>query len=249
MEQNIYEEMAKQESHHWWFVARRAYLKKLISKQFPPELEYRICEIGCGTGGNLPMLAQLGKVDAVELNESAKILAESKNMNNITGIHSGYLPDAIPLTEQYDGVFSLDVIEHIENDLEAVKALKALLSKNGTLIITVPAYQWLWSAHDDANHHFRRYTRKSFSELIEAAGLNIRYVSYFNTVLFPLAALKRIAEYFLPKKPIENAWDINTPPAWLNTLFEKLFKLECLWAGKLSIPFGLSIVVVAELKK
>ncbi|MDH5389407.1 MAG: methyltransferase domain-containing protein [Gammaproteobacteria bacterium] len=179
----------------------------------------------------------------------ARLLAKSKNIENVTGLYSGYLPDGILLLEQYDGVFSLDVIDHIENGFEAVIGLKNLLAKDGVLIVTVPAYQWLWSANDDANHHFRRYTKKSFSRLLEAAGFKIRYTSYFNSILFPLAVLKRIIENFLPKKSIGDAWEVKMPSSWVNTLLKKLFELECLWAGKLSIPFGLSVVIVAELKE
>jgi len=249
MEQDIYDEMAKQEGQHWWFVARRKYVQKLISKYFPPDSKYRVCEIGCGTGGNLEMLSQLGCVDAVELNESARQVAKSKEIKNVLGVCSGYLPDGIPLTEKYDGVFSLDVIEHVENDLEAVKALKSLIAENGRLIVTVPAYQWLWSAHDEVNHHFRRYSKKTFLELFDSAGLKIRYVSYFNSILFPLALLSRITEKISPNKTATKTWGVKYPSVWVNALLKKIFELESIWAGKFSIPFGLSIVVVAELEK
>lgn len=246
MDQSLFSEMAELESKHWWFVARRAYLYRLIEKYLAIDSQQKLCEIGCGTGGNLKMLSEFGSVDGVEINESAKKIAESLKTKNETNIFQGHLPDAIPLKGFYDGVFSLDVIEHIENDLEAVKALKELANENGRFIFTVPAYQWLWSWHDEVNHHYRRYTKKSFCDLLEQAGLNVRYASYFNTLLFPLAVVKRITEFLVPKRLRNQNWDVQMPSSWLNKLLESIFKLECYWAGKLSIPFGLSIVVVAE---
>lgn len=247
MEQSLYHEFSKLEAKHWWFTGRRRYLQTVIERFFNNTSKLSVCEIGCGTGGNLGILSQFVKTDAVEMNDDARQLAKEKQIKNAK-IHSGYLPDNIPLTEQYDGVFALDVVEHVEDDLAAIKRLKSLVNKDGLLITTVPAYQWLWSKHDIANHHFRRYTKKRYCQLIESAGLEVCYASYFNTILFPLAVLSRLVEFITDKFASNQDATLSMPTAFINRLFSVIFNLESLWASKISMPFGLSIIVVAKHK-
>ena len=249
MQQHVYSKFSSLEKTHWWFVARRAFIRKVISYFFQnKQLEF--CEIGCGTGGNLPMLTEFAQVDAVEMNSEARNIIMNKNNNpSLLSINEGHLPNNINLKKTYDGVFSLDVIEHVEDDLSALQSLKPLIKKDGYLILTVPAYQWLWSEHDVANHHYRRYTKAKFEKLIKTAGYEIEYSSYFNTLLFPLAVLSRLFEnlFTSKSKPRENT--LNMPSAFTNTIFKRIFSLESCWAGKLKMPFGLSIIVVAKIIK
>lgn len=241
MQQEVYSSFSALENKHWWFTARRKYLNKVISTFFDKKKNYQLCEIGCGTGGNLPMLSGFGTVEAVEMNQQARELVVSKKLNNVTKVHSGYLPDNLPLDKKFDGIFALDVIEHVKDDLSALKVLREHLNDDGFLITTVPAYQWLWSEHDVANHHHRRYTKKQYTKLIESAGYNIRYSSYYNSLLFPLAAVSRLLNHSKDSS-------LSMPASFINKTFKFIFGLESLWAAKLVMPFGLSIVVVAELK-
>lgn len=248
MEQKIYHEFATLEGKHWWFVARRRYLRAIIERYFGSKDKMLFCEVGCGTGGNLRMLAENATVDAVEMNDKAREQVGQNFKSTIRSIHSGYLPDNIRLDDNYDGVFALDVIEHVEDDLAALNALANLTSEDGLLVTTVPAYQWLWSEHDVANHHFRRYSKTQYCQLFNEAELEILYASYFNSVLFPLAALTRLLNKLIMPTGTNASSALTMPHRLINKLLTSLFSIEQLWAGKLAIPFGLSIVVVARPK-
>ena len=249
MEQHVYDQFNELEEQHWWFSARRKYLDKIIkSLQFNHNEAHKFCEIGSGTGGNLAMLCRYAKVDAVEMNDDARKIIERKQIAGVQNVFSGYLPDNMPLKKKYDAVFSLDVIEHVEDDQAAVAQIKQYLRDDGWLVTTVPAYQWLWSAHDDANHHKRRYTKTQYCSLLESAGYDIVYASYFNTILFPLAVLERFFTRLVSGNENNDHAVLKLPSKLINTVFTILFGLESNWAGKLRMPFGLSIVVVAKVK-
>lgn len=253
MESHVYDQFNQLEGSHWWFSARRAYLKTIIKRLFPDfktkdKLEF--CEIGCGTGGNIALLSEFAVVDAIEMNDEAREFVKNKKLGGLRHLDSGHLPDNINLEHKYDAVFALDVIEHVEDDANAIKALDRLIAPDGYLVTTVPAYQWLWSSHDIANHHKRRYTLGQYTKLLKKAGFKIKYKSYFNTLLFPLAVIDRLVS----RKPgsadaeIVDA-TIELPSKPINGLFKFIFKLERIWAGRISMPFGLSIIVVAEREK
>ena len=247
MKQYVYEELNRLENKHWWFCARRLYLEKIIGDLFlSKQKDLSFCEIGSGTGGNLPLLTKFAQVDSVEMNDIARSLIKEKAVPNVRNVYPGYLPNNMCHVEEYDAVFSLDVIEHIENDHAALVRIKDYLKQDGLFITTVPAYQWLWSAHDDANHHFRRYTKKAYAESLKSAGYEVIYSSYFNTLLFPLAAISRLSENFLRKnKALENV-TIKMPGKLSNKLLKNIFSVEKYWAGKFEIPFGLSIIIIAK---
>lgn len=233
------------EDQHWWFKARRKYLKNLLTRLLNGKKNLKLCEIGCGTGGNLEMLSSFGTLDAVEMNDYARTMAEAKNLPCVRRVLSGYLPDGIELREKYDIVLALDVLEHVENDKGAVRTIKSLLKDEGYLVTTVPAYQWLWSRHDEVNMHFRRYTRQSYSNLLNSEGLNITYASYFNSLLFPTVALERLIEKAF-KTNIDTSTNLGIPSAIINRALYIIFNTESLWAGRLSVPFGLSVVAIAK---
>ncbi len=247
----MYEQFYQLEDIHWWFRARRRYIEKIISGLFEVDQQrLKFCEIGAGTGGNLPLLTRFASVDAVEMNDTARNIIKTKNIEGVRHLYPGHLPDDMPTLKLYDAVFSLDVIEHVQDDIAALAQLKAYVKENGYLITTVPAYQWLWSAHDEANQHYRRYTLKGYRELVKSTGLKIVYASYFNTLLFPLAAGARVLENCKPVKDNteEGIGDLELPYSTVNFLFRKIFELESSIAGKVRMPFGLSIIVIAKNK-
>ncbi|MFT7527999.1 MAG: SAM-dependent methyltransferase [Arenicella sp.] len=255
MEPHVYQEFNRLEDQHWWFRGRRNYLESLIrttlglakTERGEPTLEF--CEVGSGTGGNLPMLSQFAIVDVVEMNDEAREIIIAKKLDGIRSIFSGFLPDNMTHHAQYDAVFSLDVIEHIDDDRAALLKLADYLKQDAWLITTVPAYQWLWSAHDDANHHKRRYTKTNYCELLRSAGYEIHYSSYFNTLLFPLAAISRLIGRVSSNSDQQVYSGLSLPAKPINTFLQFLFRLESYWAARLSMPFGLSIVVVAKKTK
>ena len=240
MDRIVYDRMAAHDSTHWWYRARRDILSDYLTRYGNLPKDARILEIGCGTGHNLPMLARFGAVDAIEIDPAARDIASERLGKPVGDVP---LPDLPGVARgAYDLVAVLDVVEHIEDDVAALKGMASLLRPGGKILIAVPAHQWLWSAHDVVNHHHRRYSRGSLVEAIAAAGLRPRKLSYFNSLLFPLAAAARIAGRLTGRDDSD-----DSPPAKpLNALFEAIFRLERHAVGRVPLTPGVSIVTLAE---
>ncbi len=238
MERIVYDRMAELDTRHWWYRARRDVLASLIARRIAPPAGARILEVGCGTGHNLPMLGTFGTVDAVELDPVAR---EKASQRLGKPVMDARLPELAGIeTGAYDLVASLDVVEHVEDDGAALKALAACLKPGGKLIITVPAFPFLWSAHDVTNHHHRRYTRATLRTAIDKAGLKTEFMGWFNSLLFPLA----VADRMWGKMTGREGSDDALPPAPVNALFETIFGLERYALGALPLPPGVSLAAV-----
>jgi SAM-dependent methyltransferase len=240
MDRVVYDRMAAHDTTHWWYRARREILSDYLSREGGLKPGARILEIGCGTGHNLPMLAQFGDVDAIEIDETAAAMA-SERLGKPVG--SAPLPELDGVEAgSYDLVAVLDVVEHVEDDVAALEAIAHALKPGGKILITVPAHQWMWSAHDVVNHHKRRYSKASLETVLRRAGLRWRKLGYFNSLLFPVAVAARFAGKLMGKDDSD-----DSPPAKpLNAAFEKIFGLERHLVGRLPLPPGLSLIVLAE---
>jgi hypothetical protein len=139
----------------------------------------------------------------------------------------------------------LDVIEHIEDDYSVVKDAFSVLDSGSYMIASVPAYQWLWSRHDEIHMHYRRYTITQIRDVFKAAGFKVIYSSHFNSILFFPAVIKRFVDKITGGDK-KNDNPIDEVPNFVNSLFTKIFGLEKNWIPKISIPFGISIVIVAK---
>jgi len=239
MEAVVYQRMAAFEESHWWFRGRRAIVERLLrSLDLPPDA--RLLEVGCGTGGNLALLQHFGRVDAVEFDQEARQIAERKG-----GIPIGYceLPSHVEAEDaQYDLVALLDVLEHIGDDIDALRTVGRKMKPGGRLLLTVPAYPWLWSSHDEAHHHKRRYTRQSLSTAIEQSGLRVDRIGAFNTILFPLALAHRLSNRLLGIKSVDD----DMPGPVMNRVLGNIFLLERHVIGRVPMPAGLSLFAVAR---
>jgi SAM-dependent methyltransferase len=240
MERIVYDRMAELDSRHWWYRARREILANLIKRRIVLPADPRILEIGCGTGHNLVMLKRFGRVDAVEIDPAARAIAARRLGHDVmdaplpalTGVEDG----------TYDLVAILDVLEHVEEDQAALESIARKLRPGGRILIAVPAHPWMWSAHDVVNHHKRRYTRKTLGAVVAAAGLKLEMLSWFNSLLFPLAAAARLAGRVRGKEDSDD----KLPPKPLNALFEALFGFERYAIGRLPFPPGVSIVAIVS---
>ena len=240
MKQEAYTEMYCVEDEHWWFVTRRMIIKRILDTLLNYSITPDILEVGCGTGGNLELLSSYGVIHAIEVDDVARDLA---NKRNICSVKPGSLPKDIPFTKAFNLICMLDVLEHIDDDLAAIKAIAGKLKKNGKILITVPAYMFMWSSHDVALHHKRRYTKKQLTGVVQSAGLEIIYSTYFNTYLFPLIVLVRILKNLFGKK---DGTDVTMPSKLMNNLLKKIFYSERLFIPRMSLPFGISILMMAE---
>ena len=240
MERVVYDRMAELDELHWWYRARRQVLEALIrrSTELPPDA--RLLEVGCGTGHNLAMLQRFGHVDAIEVDPAARAIAERRLGRAISDAR---LPELAGIARKhYDLIGAFDVIEHVDDDTAAVSALAECLTPGGKLVVAVPAHRWMWSAHDELNHHKRRYSKRSLRRLIESSPLRLESIGYFNSLLFPVAVAARFAGKLTGRESGGEA----LPPKPLNWAFEKAFGAERYLAGRLPMPPGLSLFAVAS---
>lgn len=236
MEEIIYQTTAALEEHHWWFLGRRRIIKKVLNDLALPN-NAKILEVGCGTGGNLLLLSHYGEVFGIELDKFAREYAMKRGK---ACVMPGSLPHDIPYQDNFfDLIVLLDVLEHVEEDDISLVKLFNKLKLGGYLLITVPAFSYLWSIHDELHHHKRRYTYKSLETKIIGSGYKIIFHSYINAFLFPIIAALRLF------KISRATGDLFMPPRLINTILFKIFSFECHLLNLISLPFGLSLLIVA----
>jgi SAM-dependent methyltransferase len=240
MERVVYRHMADLDQRHWWYLGRRRVIEALIERLARPPADGRILEVGCGTGHNLSMLRKFAEVDAVELDESVRAIAETRLGRQVM---SDRLPElrGVPDTA-YDLIGAFDVIEHIHDDSAALQAIARKLRPGGKLVLTVPAHPWMWSTHDVVNHHQRRYSKRSLRTLIGSSPLRLESIGYLNSLLFPLALAQRMASKVAGRQDAQ----LGIPPEPLNKALTSIFAAERHLIGRLPLPPGLSLYAVAS---
>jgi SAM-dependent methyltransferase len=237
--------MAEVEDAHWWFASRRALVDRMLDRLgLSPDAS--ILEPGCGTGGNFPMLARRGKVFAIDADESAIGFAQARGLAHVA---RGSLPDQIPFGDQpFDLVLMTDVLEHLDDQAGALRALRRRLRPAGWLLLTVPAMPWLWSDHDVTHHHRRRYVASELSSLLTAAEFEVTYLSYYNFLLFPIIAGARILQRLRQPDRVgaNGRHDLAMPPHAINSILQSIFSSERYLVGRARIPFGVSLIALAR---
>jgi SAM-dependent methyltransferase len=228
------------EDRHWWYQGRRRVLERAIARLGLPA-ETRILDAGCGSGRNMVELAHHGTVTGVELSSTSVRLARDRDAGEVI---EGSVLD-MPFDDgSFDLSVSLDVIEHLEDDIGALRELRRVTAPGGALLVTVPAYQWLWSGHDEINHHHRRYSRRTLLAAAQAAGWQEESWAHFNSLLLPVAIALRALERFKPSTT-KSSLDLWVPPAPLNWALRQPLNLEAAVIGRGgSIPAGLSLLAV-----
>lgn len=236
MDRTAFTHMAATEATHWWFVGRRAVIDSLLDGISLPT-SGQILEAGCGTGGNLASLSRRGKISAFEPHIDALAFAREKHPD--IEIREAALPSPLPYASgSFDLVAALDVLEHVENDESAARALVDLIRPGGWLLVTVPAHQALWGSHDRRLHHMRRYGRRQLLSLFEHDQLELVRFTPFNLLLAPIAVAYRAAERLLG---IDFGNQERLPPTALNVLLARTFGFEsALLRRGTRVPFGLS---------
>ena len=240
MELSEYAKLAAFENKYWWHVGRRSIVARQIAKLHRERHDLHILNVGSGTGGTVEVLAEHGKVLNIDQSgEAVRLMQESGyEALQMDGANTSLK------NEQFDLVAALDVLEHIEQDESALREWGRLLKPGGYLLLTVPAYQWLWSGHDVSLGHFRRYTASGLEERVRAAGFAVCKRSYAITFSFPLIVAFRVLQKLL-RPEIQKSSYVGLP-AILNSLFIRLLRVESYLLEALNLPFGTSVLVIAR---
>lgn len=239
MEVTEYQRMVEAEQRSWWFRGRRRVLDAVIERLSLPD-GARLLDVGCGTGGNLSMLAGHGEVTGVEFfGTAAKLAREQAGCPVLEGP-----AEAIPIDrDRFDLITMFDVLEHLDDEAPALSEVTRLLSSRGRFLFTVPAFMFLWSGHDVALHHRRRYDKAHLRGVLEAAGFQIQWLSYYNAGLFPAVATIRALRR-LTGGGAQQA-DVAQGAGPVASLLEAVFAAERHIAGRIPLPFGVSLIGVA----
>ncbi|QQG42859.1 MAG: class I SAM-dependent methyltransferase [Candidatus Giovannonibacteria bacterium] len=242
MERAQYIELYNTEKDHWWFRGRRKIISECL-RLFCAQKVERALDIGCGTGFNAALLGNFSKnIFGLDFSDVAADLA--KKLNPDFTLIKGEFPK-IHLHEQYNIVTLLDVLEHIENDGAALKQIEELLAPGGLALITVPAFDFLWTEHDKLLHHKRRYTKTGLRDMIRSnTNLAINKLSYFNFFMFaPIFGFRALRKILNLN---EGESDFFMLPKPLNYALEKIFSLEARALRLINFPFGVSVICVLQ---
>jgi SAM-dependent methyltransferase len=249
MLEDYYEDYYNAELTHWWFSARRVIVASLLRKFAPTSHTLDVADIGCGMGANFRMLSEFGRVFGVDSSTTALGFSRQRSEGSLVAAGLPTLP--FP-NERFDVVCAFDVVEHVQDDRAACRELWRICRPGGLLIVTVPAYDWLWSEHDVVNEHKRRYTRRQLKDCLSQPGAQLLKLSYMNTVLAPPLILYRLLKSLLVGKKKDSGparSDIFTLPPTVNSFLKKVFSSEAKWLLHGNFPFGVSVVSVAQKAK
>jgi SAM-dependent methyltransferase len=229
---------AEEDRAHWWFRGRRAVILAEMARHLPRR-RCRLAELGCGSGGMLEALGRFGHAVGVEADPALLEAARARGLEALPG----RLPSVIPLPRgAWDAACLFDVLEHLDDEAAALRAAAELLVPAGWLFLTVPAYGWLWSRHDELLGHRRRYTARRLGRVVAAAGFAVERLTYFNTLLAPPIVLLRL----LRRMQGAGSHDLRRPPAALNAALAACFGAEARLLRWGAFPFGISVFLAAR---
>ncbi|MGP0037818.1 MAG: class I SAM-dependent methyltransferase [Solirubrobacteraceae bacterium] len=244
MDARLMKAMLELDDRHWWYRGRRRIIRAELDRlALAPGA--RILDAGCGSGRTLEELVPYGEVQGIELDPVAAELAISRGRGEV---RIGRLEELPWEDAQFDLITCLDVIEHTPDDRVTLSELRRVSKPGAFLLVTVPAYQGLWSTHDVANHHYRRYSRGRLRAAADETGWRVRRMTSFNGLLLGPAAAVRLAERRRLRQPNgDYKPELTLGPEWLNAVLEQPLRLEARWlASGRSMPAGLSLLAVLE---
>ena len=247
MDPNEYENLAKVETQHWFYVGKREIVRHWIQRAHPLQSNHLLTDCGAGTGTFAAEMLASCRVLALDDHEESLALARAKlgpeRVKNGTCV-------SLPLSDHsVDVLTALDVIEHVEHDQQALAEFSRVVRPGGIVVITVPALMMLWSDWDVALHHFRRYTRRSLTSLVPRQSFEIVHCNYVNVAVFPLVLLVRKWRAFKTRigLKIESRSEDTIPPHWLNALLRWMF-VRLATQSAVRFPAGVGLLIVLRRK-
>ncbi|MFH1999669.1 MAG: methyltransferase domain-containing protein [Planctomycetota bacterium] len=250
MDELAYRQFLELEKTHWWFIGRRRIFFTLLHRFLPKTNGLLIMDVGCGFGGMLEGLSEMGDVMGMEIDMHSARACLERGFKGIC-LGSGYDMPLKPCS--LDLITLFDAIEHIEDDQKVVHQCAESLKPGGHIMITVPAYQFLYADNDRIARHMRRYTRPRLKQVVEEAGLNVVKATHFNVLLFPLilpaVLLLKAKEALRGPIPEDRSGSTNLSykyPWILSYILKTLFSSERFFLTRVSMPFGHSIAMIAR---
>lgn len=238
MDQILYELEESSKGNHWWTKGRQEIVLSLLLNITPSLTSLNILDVGCGTGITLNSLQQIGCTNLQGVDDNITAIEYCNNKTLPIQQANVY---KLPFGDGcFDVVLAMDVMEHVQDEQKALYEIKRVLKDDGLLLITVPAFELLWSVHDDVNSHIRRYTKKHLNKLLSNSGFAVLKSSYFNTFLFPLAFLRKIST------SKQNESLLKPPPRLINRALLELLRVEKNMLSIINMPFGISLVNLAR---
>lgn len=247
MELEVYHQANNLKDKHWWFLGRKEIISAIL-RTYLKGANFQILDVGCGAGTSLPILIKFGNLIGVDKSSQAIKFCQKKGYTQIKKGDATSLPFK---DESFNLIAALDLLEHIKDDQRALTEFARVCKKDGWLIISVPAFSFLWGENDIATHHMRRYEKEDLRRKIEKSGFVIRKLSYFNFFLFPLFLIwhlgYKIKKIMKKNKRPRSTLSFNLP-ALANKFFILFFTQEAKFLPKINLPFGLSLICLAQKK-
>ncbi|MFQ5415550.1 MAG: class I SAM-dependent methyltransferase [Myxococcota bacterium] len=228
------------EAEHWWFVGKRLILRAVLEDEVRGD---RMLDLGCGTGGVIRDWMDDRRCFGIDRNQLALAICAR---NGIDRLVRGDLTTLPFRAGSFDAVLLMDVIEHLDDDAAFLRTASELCAPGGRVVVAVPAYQALWSQHDVTFEHRRRYSAKQLVAVVRQSGLEPERLTYTNSLLFPVAAIWRLASYRLGLGRVAPKHDFWPIPRWLNRILVRLYVLEARLLKRFDLPFGISVLCVAR---
>lgn len=241
MDESVYRKHLELERSHFWRMGKQRLVLHWLAKALRGRSELRFLDIGSACSIFPYKLRDLGDVIVVEPHKQSVETAKKFGLN----ARYGLLPDNIPIRGKIDVISMLDVLEHIEDEKSAIDKVYHLLEDDGVFILTVPAYQWLWSQHDEIMHHYRRYTKTWLKRVLQNAGFHVDRISYYTCLLFPIAAMQRLASRLKPNNS-KSEYNVKVPTPIINTLFDFVMRFEAQLLKFINLPYGLSLITICR---
>ena len=250
MEDAVYQEFLELEQRHWWFRGRRAIFISLLDRHLgrAPDSGRMLMDLGCGVGGMIQPLAEYGTVIGTDVTLRGLEHCADRGFSRLVACtgHEGCFADA-----SLDCITAFDALEHIEDDVGAMREIERILKPGGWFIASGPAYQFLYAQQDRVTHHVRRYTVGEFTEKARRAGLEVVQASYINFLLFPAilpaVLLLKLKQKLSPAPDSGAGSNVGIPmPGFVNALLGGIFSSEAWLLRLFSAPAGHSFVVVAR---
>lgn len=235
-----YTKLAELEKTYWWHQGKVHLVKALLGE----ERDLTILEIGCGTGMLTKFLSNYGTITGIDISPEAISFCQKQGLEKVFKADINSM-DITPHRSKYDLVVASDVLEHIQDDMQAMKNIKKMLKESGRFLLTVPAHKFLWSEHDEALHHKRRYHSLEITKKLKDAGFTVAKKTYFVATALPAIVLFRLWGNIFGKSAYPKTSYVVLPEV-LNNLMIKLLAFEAEVAKKLDLPIGVTIAVVAR---